>query len=357
MTTPDQKPSRRLRPLQIGVLTLLLGYVWVPEAHAQDEEARANARAAAHAGADAFDAGKYTEAITFFERAESQFHSPVHLWYVARAARRAGQFIKAREACLKVTREGAPDGSSPAVVEANTECTTILEELSSKIATLTISVEGAPSGAEYKVFRNGQEVPKAIIGIPAPLDPGEHAFTVTADGFAAKEQRLSVGPGERKSVTLTLVPEAQSDKKHSASTQTPQEGASGLPKPYWPAFVAWGVGLGGIGAGVYFGLSGAGKASEADELCGGSRGDCQLDAGASDARRVNELNDQAGTSQTMSLVGYGAGGALVATGVVLWLLEVGGNSRAESAGKAGSTGKQEFYPILGPSHVGFRGSF
>jgi hypothetical protein len=102
---------------------------------------------------------------------------------------------------------------------------------------------------------------------------------------------------------------------------------------------------------VYFGLSASGKASDADDLCGGSRGDCRLDADAADARRVNQLNDQAGTNQTLSLVSYGAGGALVATGVVLWLLEVGGSSGTERAQK------REFYPVVGPSHLGFRGAF
>ena len=355
MTTPDPKPSRCLRPLQIGALAFFVSCVWAPQAQAQDEEARANARAAAHAGADAFDAGEYGEAIKFFERAESQFHSPVHLWYVARAAQSAGQFVKAREACLKVAREGAPEGASDAVVQANTECGQILEDLRDKIATLTINVEGAPSSAEYKVFRNGLAVPKAIIGIPAPLDPGQHAFTVTADGYTAEGQKLTIAPGEKNSITLTLVAADQATQTEGANalsrTESTPESAGGLPKPYWPAFVAWGAGLGGIGAGVYFGLSGSGKASEADELCGGSRDECRLNAGDSDARRVNELNDQAGSSQIMSLVGYGAGGALVATGVVLWLLEVGGNSSAESARK------QDFYPVLGPSHVGFRGSF
>ncbi len=343
-----------LRLRRVGCLvTACVFLTFAPVASAQDEEARANARAAAHAGADAFDAGDYVKAIAFFERAESQFHSPVHLWYVARAAHKAGHLVKAREACLKVTREGAGSDASSSVVQANEECAEILEELEGAIASLTITVEGVPSGATFKVFRNGEEVPQAVIGIPAPMDPGDHAFTASLDGYSVPEQKISLKEGDKQAITLTFVQDKSNHSDSSGEGSAALSGNTsdgGLPRPYWPAFTAWGVGLGGIGMGVFFGLSSQSKAKEADDLCGGSRTECFLDEGSSDAGRVNDLNDQAGANQTIALISYGVGGAMVATGVVFWLLEVGGPKKTTAANR-------QLQPIVGPSHLGLRGTF
>lgn len=323
---------------------------------AQDEQARANARAAANAGADAYENQDYVKAISYFERAESQFHSAVHLWYIARAAKEAGQLVKAREACMKVTREGAPQGSSESVISANEECEQILEALAGAIPSVTLLVEGVPQGTEFSLLRNGEEVPHAVVGIPAPFDPGEHTFTASALGYSKAEATVNLKAGDSETVTLTLTPTstegapAPSDATKEGSSER-DASSSDLPRPYWPAFVAWGAGLAGVGAGVVFGISSKNKADEADELCGGGREECLLDAGSADAVRVAELNNQAGTNKTMAIIGYGAGGAFIAGGVALWLLEVGAPRKAEAGFEP------KLRPVLGLSHVGLAGTF
>lgn len=325
---------------------------------AQDETARANARTLATEGVNAFNASNWASAIDFFERAESQFHSAVHLWYIAQSAEKAGQLVKAQEACRKVERDGIADDASAGLLAARDGCAELLPTLDGRIPKLTVTVTGGEEGASFVVTRNGQLMPSALVGIPAPVDPGEQKLVATADGYISEEKVVTLAEGASEAVTLELHvdPNAKLDEpdelEEGGSAGTPEE-KGGLPKPYWPAYTAWGVGLGGIAAGVVFGLDAQGKANDADDLCGaGGRDSCALDEGSSDADRVTELNDQAGTSQMISIIGYGVGGAAIATGVVFWLLEVGGPKKKEAAAL-----HPEIHPVLGFGHVGVAGTF
>ncbi len=324
--------------------------------HAQDETARANARTLATEGVSAFNASNWTSAIDFFERAESQFHSPVHLWYIAQSAEKASQLVKAQEACRKVEREGIADDASAGVLGARDGCAELLPTLDGRIPKLTVTVTGGEEGASFVVTRNGQLMPRALIGIPAPVDPGEQKLVATANGYISEEKVLTLAEGASESITLELHvdPNAKIDEPEELDGEAAKvEDKRGLPTPHWPAYVAWGVGLGGIAAGVVFGLDSQGKANDADDLCGdGGRASCALDAGSNDADRVVELNDQAGTSQLISIIGYGVGGAALATGVVFWLLEVGGPKKKEAAAL-----HPEIHPVLGFGHVGVAGTF
>src|SRR5687768_1027108 len=100
---PIVRPYARSFALLLGVCTVL---PYAGHAQAQSEEDRANARTAAGAGADAFDAGNFQKSADYFERAEGLVHSPVHQWYIARSVKELGQLVKARELCMRVVREG-----------------------------------------------------------------------------------------------------------------------------------------------------------------------------------------------------------------------------------------------------------
>src|SRR6185369_1760196 len=91
--------------LTFGAILVTAGLITAPPAQAQTKEQKAGARAAADAGGDAFDAGKYAEAADLFERAERLLHAPPHLLYAARAHAKLGHVVEARELYLTLTRE------------------------------------------------------------------------------------------------------------------------------------------------------------------------------------------------------------------------------------------------------------
>ncbi len=94
------------------------------------------------------------------------------------------------------------------------------------------------------------------------------------------------------------------------------------------------VGLVGVGLGAGFGISATSKANRANELCTGS--ECRSPEGVS-------LTDDARTAATISTIGFVAGGALLASGVVLYLL-------APSASKSATTTR--ISPVAMPGGAG-----
>jgi len=359
----------RPRGRTLGVcLALSTALSLAAPAHAQSEEDRANARAAAGAGADAFDAGNYQKSADYFERAESLVHSPVHLWYIARSLKELGKLVKARELCMRVVREGTK-GASSGVLAANDGCQDILKELEGRIPVLTIEVTGLEPGVKYSVKRNGADVSLAVVGIPAPVDPGDYTVIGLADGFHAPEQKVTLAEGGSATVTLTFQPgspvvapvatepaptEPKEEAPAQADTSAPPEAdkAGGSAAPPVASYILWGGGLGAIAFGVVMGLDSKNKADQVVELCGGSPAACMVNPGSDEADEISNLNNQSGTSQILSIVGYGVGGAAIATGVVLWVLKM-------NQGKSASAHYEEprLRPVLGFGHVGLSGTF
>lgn len=358
----------RRRALRV-CLSLCVALSLAAPAYAQNEEERANARAAAGAGADAFDAGNYQKAADYFERAETLVHSPVHLWYIARSVKELGQLVKARELCMRVVREGTT-GASSGVLAANDGCRDILKELEGRVPTLTIEVEGLEKGVKYSVERNGAAVALAVIGIPAPVDPGEYTVSGRADGFFAPEQKVTLAEGGTASITLTFQPgspavvDAPTEPAPAeptdappttpAADQPPQADGGTKSGPPVASYILWGGGLGAVAFGVVMGIDSKNKADEVSERCGGDPATCRVDAGSRAAGDISSLNDQAGTSQILSIVGYGVGGAAIATGFVLWIVDMNKNK-----GKASTALYEEprLRPVLGFGHVGVAGTF
>jgi hypothetical protein len=344
--------------LQAGVLAAALSLSGT--GFASDDQARAGARAAASAGADAADAGRWQESLDYFRRAEALVHSPVHLWYMARAHRELGQLVAAREACLKVQREGLPAQASSGIKAAHEGCEEVLRQLEGRIPTLTLRIAGVPQGLAVQVTRDGEELPSALVGIPAPVDPGEHTFVARAEGYLPEEGRVTLQEGAEEVLTLTLRADPNAAASPPASTEqpvtaTPSDSGSGWGAPPLASTIAFGVGVVGVAAGTVFALRSSSQADDADQLCGGTRSSCSLDPGSSEAQRVLDLNDQAGTSRTLAIVGFGVGGAAIATGLVLWILDSGSDAGAEP--KTANAPTRRWTPLVGLDRVGFQGVF
>ncbi len=228
-------------------------------AFAQSEENLAAARALAGQGAQAFGAGRYAEAIDLFERAESLVHAPTHLLYQARAAEKLGQLVRARELMVRVQREPLSPNAPEAFRQAQSEAQREALLIEPRLAKLTI-VLSAPKGVSVTLQMDDKPVPSAVVGVPYPVDPGEHRLEAKAEGYLAEPVDLRLAEGEVRSIELKLQPDPKAAALAPASAEPAPSGPPPLAQPLaaepksrsggWMrigAFVGLGVGVGGAG--------------------------------------------------------------------------------------------------------------
>lgn len=340
-------------------------------AHAQSDEQRAAARSLATEGATAFNEGRYQEAVDLFGRAESLVHAPPHLLFLARAHAKLGQFVKAREAYMKIVKETLPPNASPAFRNAQSSANDEVQLIEPKIASLTVKVEGGQDAKDIAVLVNGNPISSVLIGVAQPIDPGKHKVEAGATGLRAPEQAFSLADGERKTVVLKLesvpgaaplVAVAQAPATTSAPepTAAPPPSSSPAPVDQGPAepaddksglrigsYVAFGVGIVGVAAGTFFTLQSASKRNDADEKfeeCGGETG-CHTGNPLSD--EVSALDDDARSAQTLGIVGFAVGGVGLAVGTTLFILSSGGSSEKQAG----------VVPYVGLGTAGLKGRF
>jgi len=303
-------------------------------ASAQSDEERANARALADQGVQAFSEGRWQDTVDLFDRAEALIDAPTHLLYSARAHAKMHHYIKARELYLRITRQQLAPDAPKAFVKAQTTALQELKEVEPHIGQLTITVHG-PDPKLTQVTLDGSPVHSALIGVARPIDPGEHEIRAQAPGFSPQTKKLTVDDAGKVSVTLELSAGATTPIGSAATAPTPAGPTSAAPEPATTAdaagdkgpnaqriasYVSFGVGAVGLGVGTIFGLSSKSKRSQADDAfkqCGGETG-CMNDNPL--AQQVSELDASARTRKTVSIVGFVAGGIGVGAGVALFVL-------------------------------------
>jgi hypothetical protein len=331
----------RLRVPSGSLLAALL--LAAPPAQALSDAERAGARAAASEGAAAFEAGRWTETIDRFRRAEAIVHSPVHLLFIARAQIKLGQLVEAREALIKIANEALPSDAPAAFHEAKQEAEQELTANEARIPYVTVSVsgEGAESAA---VTMDGEPVPPTLIGVPRPVNPGKHRFRARAEGMASEEQVVTLGEGDRETVVLTLHPSEDAGVTVPAP-DVPAEGQKMDPLRIG-AFVGLGVGVVGLGLGTVFTVIAAGKRSDADDEY--IANNCAPPAGCpADEARIRGMYDDADSAQAIGIVGFVVGALGVGTGVTLLVL----SSKSQDTSSPGIT------PYAGLGHAGVIGRF
>jgi hypothetical protein len=354
----------RLTFVRNGVLSFQLALcglvVWPALASAQSGQDRADARAAAQEGLNAFREERWADCSDLFGRAESLMHAPPHLLYSARCNAKLGHYVAARELYRKILGENLTADAPPAFRGAQASAKDELVDVEPKLARLKIVVQGA-DGKPVSVTMDGVAVPAAVIGIPRQVDPGEHALLATAEGLASDTVKVTLAEKEQKEVVLELVPSKAQPASDAAgaesgagtaSASTALGPAQDLGRPGKPglrigSYVAFGVGAVGLAAGTVFTLRSRSKRSEVEGLCGASFNNCPTDQ----REKVNSLNDEATTSYTLGLVGFGVGVVGVGAGVALFIL---------SSGKkpdGGPTAGVSLQPWVAPNGAGVVGRF
>jgi hypothetical protein len=320
---------------------------------AQTAQEKAGAREAAEAGAEAFDAGKFDQAIDLFKRAESVVHATPHLLYLARSYAKLNQLVQARESYMAIVNEPPGPGSSQVLKDTYNTAEAELDKLDPRVPRVTIVVQGE-GGNGLQVTVDGTAVPAALLGVPQPINPGPHQFQATAEAAESSPTSLDLKEGARETVMLTLHPSAAKPAAAGGAESgntvggdvTADTGSSSTQRVV--AYSALGVGVIGVGLGTLFLLQRSAPQDDADALyaaCAGSAAGCD----AQDQSAIADKDDEAQSKLVLSLVSYGVGAIGIGTGVTLLLLD-GGEDKKETA-RAG------VQPWVGLGSVGLNGRF
>ncbi|HET7538617.1 MAG TPA: hypothetical protein VFK05_02050 [Polyangiaceae bacterium] len=347
-----------LRPSMLA-LAAILAVIPAP-AIAQTDAERAGARSAAMAGLEAYSAGKYEQALDFFGRAESVMHAPTHQLYLARASAKLGRLVSAREYYLKLTQERLPPSASKPFRDAQAAGDKELAELEPRLPYVSVVVQGA-NARDVQVTRDTEQLPQGLLGVPHPEDPGTHTFRATATGMESAPSTILLKEGAHETVLLTLNPVASTEPgqpgKGASSTgfgdnngtgDAPSSKSSGAGMRI-AGYTGIGLGAVGLGIGTYFVVKAHSTQKDADDMYAAcdSTPTCNLEDIQGD---VTAIDNRAASQRTGGIVSMVVGGAFLATGITLLVVDANSSHTQDYGGV-------RVRPILGLGFAGVSGQF
>src|ERR1019366_4309896 len=270
-------------------------------------------------GRDLMTAGRFAEACPKLAESERLDPATGTLLNLASCYERNGQLASAwvtyKEAASASQKAEQPERVQLARRKA--------AELEPRLPTLTIVVTLAADRPDLQIKRDGDPVGRAAWGAAIPVDPGAHAVDATAAGRKPWHGEGSV---------------------EGQGTQTAIEGAAPPPASHGPTQRVLGVmvgvvGVAGVALGAVFGEMAKSDNNEASGHC--------LNDMACDPQALS-LTSSARREATASTIGFVAGGALLAGGVVLFL-----TAPAHSPQSAGQPARRvRLSPLVGAGTTG-----
>jgi hypothetical protein len=300
------------------------------------------ARSVAVTGREAFNAGDYETALALFRRAYTLYPAPTVVLYEARTLDKMGLMLEAIEAYMRTAQIGvasdAPEQFAEAVAAARQE----ERALRARVPTLTLRVDGVSSNdPNLKIAVNGRAIGAAQIGQAQRLNPGTYRISGSISAERTDQANVVLSEGQNAAVVLRLAAPSPTPPppviSHNVEPLDEPAPAKNSLRLY--AYVAGGIGLTGLGAGVVTGLMATSSHSKAEDEC--DAGICDPTGAGPDA--VDDFHSM----RTVSTVCYSVGVVGLATGVVLWLLSPDAPP-AQAQGLA---------PWLDARHVGMQGAF
>jgi hypothetical protein len=263
---------------------------------------------------------------------------------IARAQDKLGQLLEARATYQRILAEQLAQYAPAPFFDAQATAKTELEALVPRIPSVQVFVTGAPS----KGVRLTIDSAAAQVGQPLPRDPGEHTVAASAPGRVPATQQITLLEGATAQVTLDLTPEPPlappPPPKPTPSVEiSPAPAPATTPPPSATApqrYASRGVITLGF-AGVTLGLgaiTGTMSSDEVDKLAG----QCPDKKCYDDA---DETYSSARTLATVSTISFVVGSIVAAGGMVLLVIDSGGDSRAKTG------------LAIGPGWLGVKGGF
>jgi serine/threonine-protein kinase len=284
-------------------------------ARAQGAGEEAAAEALFKQGRDLMNAGKFAEACPKLAESERLDPATGTLLNLATCYERNGQLASAW-----VTYKEAASASQKANEEERVQLARRkAAELEPKLPMLTVVVPAASDRPDLEIKRDGNVIGRPAWGTPIPVDPGPHAVDATASGRKPWHGQVTVdGPAAQASLEVPVLEAGPAPEAPPVAAPAPALAAAPVPPPP-PSngtgqrvigAIIGGVGVVGVALGAVFGAMAKSDNDDAGKQC--------LTDTACTPQALT-LTTSAKHEATGSTVGFIAGGALLATGVVVFL--------------------------------------
>jgi pyruvate/2-oxoglutarate dehydrogenase complex dihydrolipoamide acyltransferase (E2) component len=306
-------------------------------------------------------ANNCSDALPKLERAEKLYHSAVVASRLGECYVNVGRLVEGTEVLRKVLREPQPADATPALVKALDRAQRTLDAAKPRIAGLTIKIAAVQ---DMRVKLDGNIVPSALLESEVPTDPGEHNIEATAPGFLRSATRVSVGEGEKRSVSLTLsrdpnaaatappAAEAVNGQAAAARAKSSAEPEQSALAPATPAaarepnrtaaYASLGIGVAGIVTGGVLGFMAIGEGKDLRNQCPNDVCPADQQAAIDSAKRLGNF----------STVAFSVGGAGLLLGTVLFFTASPSNvDRAQPRAKPRFAGLSQPRLAVGPTQI------
>ncbi len=305
---------------------MMLGVVLIAALSAGPQEAAseadaAQAKAAFEAGKKLYKQAKYAEAVVKFDEAYKARPHPAIFFNIAKCHEQLGDVAKALRNYRDYLRL-LPQAEDKVAVQ---DSVANLERKLREKGVQQVLIFAEPASAKIEVDGKGVGVSPASVELAA----GQHALTVSADGFTTVERSFTVSLAKSSELTVALTPKAEqtpsipvSPKKDApvaskdpsltpADSQKPSTPDLKTPAPKKGRVVTWiagGTALAALGAGIGLGVA-ANGAAQSLKSTERSRAD------------ATALQQQAQGMATGANIAYGVAGAAAIAAVVLFFVE------------------------------------
>ena len=314
---------------------------------------RATARRLATEGQIALKNSDWDTAADRFRRANDLLAAPTFLVRLARARVGQGRLVEAYEIYRKIIREGVapdqPDAFKRALAEAKQE----VKGVEPRLAWVSVNVVGAnPNLVEVQL--NNAVIPSAALGAQRPVDPGTLHAKATADGYRSAEADVQLAEGEHLPAIELRMVALETKIAVSDPPVPPMSDDGGEPSFISQStlgYITLGLGGAGLAVGGVAGILAIGKHSDLEALC--EKPDttpCHIyDPDGTKHDEAVKTKHELDTYSTVATVGFIAGGALAATGLILLITAPDSPSKEAQAAS--------FRPYVGLGTIGAVGTF
>jgi hypothetical protein len=275
-------------------------------------------------GRAAFDRGDYEAAEQAYREAWQRRRSYDLAANLGQTEVQLGRYREAAEHLSYALGHVPPSVSD----EVRQEMQRLLSGALEHVATLRVEVD--PPGAEVMV--GSRVVGKAPLEGDIYVEPGSRSVQARHEGHRDAEKSFTATEGSTHRISLVLEPIAASDVKPEAEASVPSSTSADVgdapqvvtsgPDPV-VVWIGGGLAVGGLFVGILSAVAAHDRRSERDDLLAGLDGTSPCGTGSlfpDDCARIEDLDAEARSLDTVTWLGFGAAGVLAGATLVyaLW---------------------------------------